>query len=220
MEAAIIYTLDDPITGEIRYVGKTTYRVWKRRYRKHLKIDGQTHKVMWVQSLLQKGFKPIMTVLDEVEDRDWEFWETYYIELLKTWGINLTNSTPGGEGRARLFGEKNHMFGRKYTQEELKIRSILSSGENNGNYGKRHSEETKKKISDKRIGRKMSEEVRLKMMETKKMNGHHMTGKHHNEDTKKKIGDANRGKRKGFVMSEEHKRKISEGRKRHFNNIK
>lgn len=214
MENALIYVLEHPITNEIRYVGKTTASKWKRRYRMHLRNTAHTHKVMWVQSLLKEGLKPTMTIIDEVPDDNWEFWEMYWIALFRSWEINLTNSTPGGEGRARLFGSKNHMFGRSLTDKEKTERSLLCAGKNNGMYGRVHSEETKKKIAEKALGRKMSEETKRKMMETKKVNGHPMTGKKHSEETRKKISIANKGKTKGRFMSEEQKRKISEAHQR------
>ena len=97
-----IYTLSDPITNEIRYVGKTINI--KERYRKHLEniTKRKTYLYSWMKSL--NNF-PIMEIIDEVED-DWQFWEQYWISQLKTWGFNLTNLTKGGDGGKDFFSDK------------------------------------------------------------------------------------------------------------------
>lgn len=48
MEITYIYTLSDPITGDIRYVGKTTNL--KQRYKAHCNPSNNkhTHKYNWV----------------------------------------------------------------------------------------------------------------------------------------------------------------------------
>lgn len=98
METTHIYTLSDPITNEVRYVGKANnvsqrYMAHLNRARKH-----QTHKWSWIQSLKKKGLKPIIDVIDIVDIEDWIFWETYWIAQMKQWGFNLVNYTDGGDG--------------------------------------------------------------------------------------------------------------------------
>lgn len=83
----------------------------------------------------------------------------------------------------------------------------------------KHSEETKKKISEAGKGRKMSEETKKRISEAEK-------GKHNSEEAKRKLSEAHKGKtfsdehkrklaesHKGKHQSEEHKRKLSESRK-------
>ena len=78
---------------------------------------------------------------------------------------------------------------------------IDRKGENNSMYGKHHSEETKRKIGESRIGKTFgphSEETKRKMSESGK--GKHNTvgeknpmyGKHHSEETKRKMSEARR----------------------------
>ena len=55
-------------------------------------------------------------------------------------------------GKAQI-GEKNHRYGKKLTEEQRKLRSVVLSGENNPFYGKSHTEETKKILSEKNKGR-------------------------------------------------------------------
>lgn len=94
-----IYTLLDPSTNEIRYVGKTDYI--KQRLYAHIiecKSDRKSHKINWIKSLLDRGLRPTISVLDEVPIDEWEYWEKYWIDQLKQWGCNLTNLSPGGKG--------------------------------------------------------------------------------------------------------------------------
>ena len=96
-----IYTLEDPITKEVRYIGKTKKELVERMYSHisnyRLKKE-KSHKNSWIKSLKQKNLKPIIKELDLVKEEDWEFWEQFYINLFKSWGFNLTNMTKGGEG--------------------------------------------------------------------------------------------------------------------------
>lgn len=97
MKTTFIYTLSDPISGEIRYIGKANNP--KKRVLDHIK-EGKTinksHKISWVKSLLNKGLFPIVEILDEVPISEWEFWEQYWISQFKAWNFNLTNISPGG----------------------------------------------------------------------------------------------------------------------------
>lgn len=93
-----IYTLKDPETNEIRYVGKTNnigqrFSAHLNNARKH-----QIHKKRWIESLKKKKLKPIIEILDIVPIEDWVFWEIYWISQMKSWGYNLINYTEGGDG--------------------------------------------------------------------------------------------------------------------------
>lgn len=91
-----IYTLTDPRTGSVRYVGKTNNT--KNRLKLHLQNKKQNHSYInnWIKQLKRNKLKPIMEVVDTVPKNDWEFWETYWISQFKTWGFNLCNHTEGG----------------------------------------------------------------------------------------------------------------------------
>lgn len=68
--------------------------------------------------------------------------------------------------------------------------------------GKKHSDESKKKISEAKKGEK-----------------HPLFGKHLSEETKRKMSEAQRGEKNhlfGKKLSDETKKKISEARKRYF----
>lgn len=93
-----IYSLEDPITKEIRYIGKTNNI--KMRFHNHLnkKHNEKSHKRNWINSLRKQGYKPIMQIIDEVENDEWKYWERYWIAQFIAWGFNLVNHTSGGEG--------------------------------------------------------------------------------------------------------------------------
>lgn len=98
MDKVYIYSLEDPETGEIRYVGKANNI--KSRFYGHLNEKGgkNTHKKNWINFLKSKGLKPVIKVLDEVSINEWKFWEKWWYQVLKSWGLNLTNTTVGGDG--------------------------------------------------------------------------------------------------------------------------
>ena len=98
MNTTNIYTLTDPITKEVRYVGKANNV--SQRYKAHLNgaRKHQIHKKNWINGLKKLKLKPIIDVIDIVPIDEWVFWETYWISQFKTWGFNLINYTNGGDG--------------------------------------------------------------------------------------------------------------------------
>ena len=97
-----IYTLTDPITGEIKYIGKTT-KALSKRLTNHVCNSKHTrfYTECWIKGLVDKGLRPMIELVDKV-DEDWKFWEQYYISQFKAWGFNLTNLTEGGDGTSGL----------------------------------------------------------------------------------------------------------------------
>lgn len=98
MQTTNIYILIDPETNLIRYVGKANnisqrYKAHLNRARKH-----QIHKARWIAQLRSKGLKPRIEVLDIVFIEEWQFWESFWICQIRSWGFDLVNYTGGGEG--------------------------------------------------------------------------------------------------------------------------
>ena len=62
-------------------------------------------------------------------------------------------------------GPNHPLYGRKHSEETRKKQSEVKKGINNPNYGRKHSEETRKKLSEANKGRKHSEESKKKMRE-------------------------------------------------------
>lgn len=127
METTFIYGLNDPETGECRYIGKADNP--KIRLSKHLSEGRNTEKpcyrTNWLNSLTLRGLSPILEILDEVPKADWKLWERVWIKASRELGMNLTNGTDGGDGldnpspeiRKKLSesnsGNKNYWFGKK-----------------------------------------------------------------------------------------------------------
>lgn len=131
-----IYTLDCPITGIPKYVGKTINK--NRRLASHLRTKENTKKWAWIVNLKNKGLKPIFTIIDEVEN-NWEFWENWYIDYYRFLGFNLKNHKGGGIG-GRLSAETREKISKKLTgikrSDEFKIKlSVISKGRIPANKG-------------------------------------------------------------------------------------
>ncbi len=194
MKKIFIYTLEHPLTGEIRYIGKTDNL--KRRYAVHItpkELKSSTYRAKWINSLIKNNLKPIMNILDEVNYTDWKFWEDYWIRQGKAWGWNLTNATMGGEGG-----------GHPHSEETKNKLSESKKGYKNPNFGKNISDESKRKVSEKLKGRKG-------------------ISRPHTDEAKIKIGEASRGNKYalGYKHSEETKNKMKEiwkNRKEKLNN--
>jgi hypothetical protein len=85
-----IYTLSDPITKEVKYCGKT--KNIKERLIGHLKDKRHNkEKFQWISDIKNNNLKPIIEIVDEVDDEGWDFWEKYWISQLKCWGFELFN---------------------------------------------------------------------------------------------------------------------------------
>ena len=159
--------------------------------------------------------------------------EQYYIEVFDTLWPNGYNLTEGGEGCAaceetrKKISESNK--GKTLSEEHRRKLSEAKKGRPSPMLGKKHSEETKRKMK----GKKLSEEHRRKLSEAHKgktLSGEHrkkisesnkgkniwMKGKHLSEETKKKMSEALKGKPSGMLgkkHSEETKKKMSEAHK-------
>ena len=87
-----IYTLSDPITGYVRYVGKTNSP--ENREKQHL-LHSNGYKKEWIDKLVLNGLKPVFEVIEKVEGdiKDGDYLEKYYMSLFVTWGFDLFNCT-------------------------------------------------------------------------------------------------------------------------------
>ena len=162
-----IYTLSS--NDDIRYVGRT-FNVNKRlkehiRESLYIKNKGKyhSHKSNWIRKVKNINIE----VIDICDENNYSFWEQHYISLYKSWGFNLLNKTIGGEGISgykyteddkmkrsiRMLGDKNHFYGKKHTLETRKILSEIDrNGERNSMYGKKHKKISKSIMSNKKIG--------------------------------------------------------------------
>ena len=114
MENVFIYSLKDPRTGEIRYVGKTIKP--KKRLNSHIarSKNRNLHSSNWIKSIIDDGFVPIMEILEICNSDNWEerekFWILKYSEEFK-----LTNISQGGGSEGTSYGFR----GKKHTAESI-----------------------------------------------------------------------------------------------------
>lgn len=164
METTFIYALNDPETGECRYVGKAddphdrlfgkNGHLKKCQHLKH-------HCANWIRSLVTRGLVPHLEILQEVPVADWPLWERVWIKASRKIGMDLTNATGGGEGLGSgsahpCFGKRPHNFGKKASPEVCARLSIARKGSVPPNKGKKASPELCAKLSAMRIGQKTS----------------------------------------------------------------
>lgn len=166
MRKVYIYTLSDPTTNIVKYVGKT-FRL-ERRLNDHLKCNGRSKKDAWVKSLLNKGLIPLLEVIEETDDIECNFWEQYWISQFKTWGFKLKNMTDGGDGSYGLKPWNKGLKGVFKHSDDSKVKMSLSRkgkfiGENNPMYGKKHSDDSIRKQIEKRLGSKRTIEQKEKI---------------------------------------------------------
>ena len=96
---AYIYALVDPITGEIRYVGKSTDPT--KRLSFHLSkrsLKTNSPKNLWIRKLLDKGLRPLLVILQKCDPNKWAEAERGWIVMFRMVGAELTNTSDGGEG--------------------------------------------------------------------------------------------------------------------------
>lgn len=145
-----IYALLDPTTDEIRYIGKTC-RSLEYRLREHIydciRRPRSSHKVNWISNLISNNKIPKIKLLETIEFEYADTLERHWIEKLTNENVNLTNCTQGGE--FCTFGSKLSEDIREDMSIKAKIRSI---GEKNNMFGRKHRQDSKKKMSDKKIG--------------------------------------------------------------------
>jgi hypothetical protein len=156
-----VYVLIDPFTEKIFYVGKgQKYRMYNHYYNvKNKKIPNGNYRLYEkIKSIIVENKTIIYDKVFQTNDED----EAYHFEydLIKKIGLeNLCNLFDG--------------FGGSY------------SGKNHWNYGKKCSDETKKKISASKMGDKHSEESKKIMSLKRKGVLHPLYGKNHSEESKK-----------------------------------
>lgn len=158
-----IYSLIDPKDGSIKYVGKTNNI--KKRTREHVRDEENNKKYAWIKSLKKINLQPEVFILEETNLDEANFWEIFWISQCKAWGFELKNMTNGGDGSYGTIPWNKGLKGVfKHTVESKKLmsewRKLNTIGEKNGFFGKKHSEESKKKQREKSSIRRWSEEFK------------------------------------------------------------
>jgi hypothetical protein len=158
-----IYLLKDPETQEVRYIGKTKVSLEKRLH-EHSRERITTYKGRWVESLKNKGLKPLIECVERCTDDNWQEREMFWIQHYKDLGARLTNGNEGGLGCHQVSDETRAKlsFAAKNISDETRIKR------SNSNKGKTLSPETRAKIGAASKGRFYTLETRAKMSELAK----------------------------------------------------
>ena len=123
--------------------------------------------------------------LEQANDLEMQLIAKYKTQDEK-YGYNLDSgghNTQHSEETKRKIGISNHIAlqGSKWSEEHRQLMSEMFSGEGNPFYGKHHTEETKKKISESRKGKRAGVD-------------HPFYGKHHSQESLNKMSVNRKGK--------------------------
>ncbi len=152
MKNMIVYAMSHPITGEVRYIGKSERglrRPKEHGQKYHYKRLAHTPLYRWINKLRKQGLDYTIEIVEEFSSRELLMeGERFYISYFRSLGFRLLNICDGGEG----FTGKHT----KEAKEKIRLAGV----------GREFSEETKIKISEgnkgikKRLGQKNTPEHR------------------------------------------------------------
>jgi hypothetical protein len=91
-ELVSLYTLSDPRTGVIKYIGKTTGFL-RHRLADHLRAATSQAQAEWIRELKKEQLTPIIERLEYVREDEVDYWERYWIHQFLEWGYKLNNIT-------------------------------------------------------------------------------------------------------------------------------
>lgn len=149
----IIYKITNNINGKI-YIGQTT-----RSLEERLSEHKRKRKPLISKALRKYGIENFSieiiyeaSTIDELNKKEFEF--------IRKYNCITPNGYNQCEGGGNTIGY-NHT---KEAKERMsKAKSKIYTGENNPMYGKHHSDEAKKKMSEKRKNRKLTDEWKKKI---------------------------------------------------------
>jgi hypothetical protein len=125
-----IYSLKDPITNKIKYVGQTKFSLIKRlnEHIRNCRYEETKNQniYLWINSLLDKNSLPIIELIEEIDIELLNNREKYWISF---YGSDLKNMTKGGSGI-------NFIKKREFTESHKKKIGDACRGEKHYNYGK------------------------------------------------------------------------------------
>jgi group I intron endonuclease len=202
MKKTGIYKIINIITGKV-YVGSAVDI--DKRWGEHLRrLNKNNHHSITLQRSFNKhsinsfNFEIIEECLVDLLIEKEQYWINHLDSYRKGYNCSPTAGSPLGVKRSDELKKK------------LSIIHIgLQSGENHPMFGKNHSEESKRKISESLVGRKQNPEISKKRNENNR-------GKKRSDDFKKSVSERMKGKpspRKGKKLTDEHIRKLSEAAK-------
>jgi hypothetical protein len=155
-----IYTLNDPLTNEVKYVGRTIQKL-SDRLRKHINIiygkKGDTKRKNWFLELNNNNLIPTINLIDVAYSKeDANLLEIKYISFYKEKGLDLLNMTIGGSGS----------YGYKHSEETLnKLKGKTFSDEAKNNMSKSQKEVWMKKTDEEKLDNIISQKNRKTILQ-------------------------------------------------------
>ena len=208
-KTAFLYTLSDPRTGEVRYVGWTSAP--RRRFAQHLSEAQRrdTHKDRWIRRLLSSAHLPVQRVVAIVDRKTAPQLEMEYIAQLRRRGLLLVNSTSGGEGtwnpppdvRARIGAASRARMSTPEGRAKAALMGSLGRGKAKSsatrakmaNAARNRSPETLAKMAAAGTNRRHSAETKVKLSAAaKRRKANPFAGKHHSQASRAKMSRAQR----------------------------
>lgn len=87
----IVYSLSDPFTKEIRYIGKTSKSLKSRLIEHKVEKRKNCPKCKWIQALRKKKTFPLIEAIEICDLGEGQSIEKFWIEQCRQWGFNLLN---------------------------------------------------------------------------------------------------------------------------------
>lgn len=191
----VIYRLYFSEERKVTYIGQSTNI--KNRIKSHCTsscLNQPYVKNRWLKDRINRGWILKSIVLEkDIPKDELDAREIFWIANFKERGFNLKNSTPGGKyippctEASKLKAKKNRKP-RIFTPEDLQKMSERMTGANSPLYGKPKSDETKLKIRLANLGKKHSAESKAKMSRSRAG----VPTRPCSEETKQKIGAKNK----------------------------
>ena len=172
-----IYMITNKLTNDI-YIGQSIDISNRFKHYFNLSYIKSKDSFRISRALIKYGYSNFsVTILEYCEKSELLVREQYYFDklnpqynILKIAGSSL-NSKHTEETKAKIskslkgiyVNEKSALFGRNHTEETKNLMSIKKINENNPFFGKTHNEYSTELMRQKALGRKYSEDTKLKM---------------------------------------------------------
>lgn len=191
-----IYGLVDPVTDDVRYVGKSVDPL--SRFAQHLRDQTATRRGRWIRSLLAQDLRPGLMLL-EVVTGDWQVAERQWIAAYRAAGGDITNHTDGGDGISGLDAEARARLSAIMTQRlaDPEVRARIFTPERAAAISRALTGRPKTaahvaKLSQNQPGRTLTEEHRAKISAAL-IGNQYALGLRHSDATKARLAEASRG---------------------------